>query len=157
MSTGNRVRLRGIERDDLPKMYKLQLDPESNQMAATIPRTRAEFDAHWAKCLDDPKNTTRAILFDERFVGYIACFPLDGQDHIGYWIDRAYWGKGIASRALQLLLLEITSRPLIATVATSNAASLRVLLKYGFVVQRVESSPATERFPECEEAVLMLR
>lgn len=157
MSTGNRVRLRGIERDDLPKMYELQLDPESNLMAATIPRTRAAFDAHWAKCLDDQKNTTRAILFDEVFVGYISCFPLDGQDHIGYWIDQASWGNGIASRALQLLLEEVTSRPLIATAATTNAASLRVLQKCGFVAERVEYSPATDRFPACEEAVLVLR
>jgi RimJ/RimL family protein N-acetyltransferase len=157
MSTEDRVRLRNFERDDLPRMYCLQLDPDSNRMAATIPRTRAAFDAHWSKCLDDPKNTTRAVLFDEVFVGYISCFPLDGQDHIGYWIDRASWGNGIASRALQLLLQEVTNRPLIATAATTNAASLRVLQKCGFVVQRVESSPATDRFPECEEAVLVLR
>ena len=127
MSTVDRVRLRGLERDDLPHMYDLQLDPDSNRMAGTIPRPSAAFDAHWAKCLDDQKNTNRAILFDEVFVGYISCFPMDGQDHIGYWIDRASWGKGIASRALQLLLQEVTSRPLIATVATTNAASLRVL------------------------------
>src|SRR6185312_16464752 len=103
--------------------------PDSNQMAATIPRTREAFDAHWARCLDDPKNTTKAITFDEDFVGYISCFPMDGQNHVGYWVDWVSWGKGIASRALQLLLEEVTSRPLIATAATTNAASLRVLQK----------------------------
>jgi RimJ/RimL family protein N-acetyltransferase len=46
---------------------------------------------------------------------------------------------------------------LIATVATSNAASLRVLQKSGFVIERVELSPASDRYPECEEAVLVLR
>jgi RimJ/RimL family protein N-acetyltransferase len=157
MSTGDRVRLRNFERDDLPRMYDLQLDPDSNRMAVTIPRTSPAFDAHWARCLDDPRNTTRAILFDEVFVGYISCFPMDGQDHVGYWIDRASWGKGIASRALQLLLEEVTNRPLIATVATSNAASLRVLQKSEFVIERVELSPASDRYPECEEAVLVLR
>jgi RimJ/RimL family protein N-acetyltransferase len=157
MFTADRVRLRNFERDDLPRMYDLQLDPDSNRMAVTIPRTRAAFDAHWEKCLDDPKNTTMAILFDGAFVGYISCFPMDGQDHVGYWIDRASWGKGIASGALQLLLGEVTSRPLIATVATSNAASLRVLQKSEFVIERVELSPASDRYPECEEAVLVLR
>ena len=157
MSTENQIRLRGLEHDDLPRMFDLQLDPDSNRMAVTIPRTRAAFDAHWARCLDDPKNTTRAILFEGAFVGYISCFPMDGQDHVGYWIDRAAWGNGIASRALQLLLEEVTSGPLIATVATSNLASLRVLQKCGFVVERVELSPASDRYPECEEAVLVLR
>ena len=157
MSTEGRVWLRDFERDDLPRMFDLQLDPDSNRMAVTIPRTRAAFDAHWAKCLDDPKNTTRAILFDGAFVGYISCFPMDGQDHVGYWLDRAFWGKGIASRALPLLLEEVTRRPLIAAVATSNIASLRVLQKCGFVVDRVELSPASDHFPECEEAFLVLR
>jgi RimJ/RimL family protein N-acetyltransferase len=157
MSTGDRVRLRDFERDDLPRMYDLQLDPDSNRMAVAIPRTKEAFDAHWARCLDNPKNSTRAILFDEVFVGNISCFPIGDEVHVGYWIDRAYWGKGIASRALQLLLAEVTSRPLIATVATSNAASLRVLQKCGFVVERVELSPASDRFPECEEAVCVLK
>ena len=48
------------------------------------------------------------------------------------------------------------TRPLVATVATSNGASLRVLQKCGFVVERVRLSPASDRYPECEEAVLVL-
>ena len=81
---------------------------------------------------------------------------MDGQDHVGYWIDRAYWGMGITSRALHMLLREVTKRPLVATVATSNGASLRVLQKCGFVVEQVRLSPASDRYPECEEAVLVL-
>jgi RimJ/RimL family protein N-acetyltransferase len=155
--TGDRVRLRPVEVSDLSRMFDLQLDPESNRMAVTNPRTREAFDAHWAKVLTDPGNTTRAVLVGEAFVGTISCFPMDGEDHVGYWIDRAYWGLGIASRALCLLLREVTKRPLVATVATSNGASLRVLQKCGFVVERVRHSPATDRYPECEEAVLVLR
>ena len=153
----DRVRLRPVQPGDLPRMYALQLDPESNRMAVTIPRTREAFDAHWAKALDDPGNTTRAVLLDGVMVGYISCFPMDGQDHVGYWIDRAYWGLGIASRALQLLLREVATRPLVATAATSNGASLRVLQKCGFVVEQVRLSPASERYPACEEGVLVLR
>lgn len=156
-TTADRVRLRPVEPGDLPRMYDLQLDPDSNRMAVTIPRTREAFDSHWAKSLGDPANIVRAILLDEAFVGYISCFPMDGQDHVGYWIDRAYWGKGIASRALHLLLREVTSRPLIATAATSNGASLRVLQKCGFVVEQVRRDPATDRYPECEVAVHVLR
>jgi RimJ/RimL family protein N-acetyltransferase len=138
-------------------MYDMQLDPESNRMAVTIPRTREAFDANWAKALNDPGNTARAILVGEALVGYISCFPMDSQDHVGYWIERAYWGMGIASRALRLLLQEVTKRPLVATAATSNGASLRVLQKCGFIIEQVRLSPASERYPECEEAVFVLR
>lgn len=126
-------------------------------MAVTNPRTREAFDAHWAKALGDPANTTRAVLFAGALVGYVYCLPSGGEDHVGYWIDRACWGMGIASRALQLLLGEVTKRPLVATAATSNGASLRVLQKCGFAVGEVRQSPATDRYPECEEAVLLLR
>jgi RimJ/RimL family protein N-acetyltransferase len=151
------VRLRPVRQGDLPRLYDLQLDPESNRMAFTIPRTREAFDAHWAKLLDDPGNIARAVFVGQALVGYISCFPMDDQDHVGYWIDRAYWGRSIASRALHLLLQEVAKRPLVATAATSNRASLRVLQKCGFVVERVRHSPASDRYPECEEAVLMLR
>lgn len=157
MTTDESIRLRPVEPGDLPRMFDLQLDPESNRMAVTIPRTREAFDAHWAKVLADPANTAWAVLVGEAFVGSISCFPMDGDDHVGYWIDRAYWGMGIASRALHLLLREVTKRPLVATAATSNGASLRVLQKCGFVIERVHLAPATERYPECEEAVLVLR
>ena len=157
MTTDEGVRLRPVQPGDLPRMYDLQLDPESNRMAVTIPRTREAFDSHWAKALDDPRNIVWVILVGEELVGTISCFPMDGQDHVGYWIDRAYWGMGIASHALHLLLREVTKRPLVAAAATSNGASLRVLQKCGFVVERVRLSPASDRFPECEEAILVLR
>jgi RimJ/RimL family protein N-acetyltransferase len=152
-----RIRLRPVQPGDLPRMYDLQLDPESNRMAVTLPRTREAFDLHWAKVLDDPGITARAVLVGEAMVGYVSCFPLDGQDHVGYWIDRAYWGMGIALRALHLLLREVAKRPLVATAAASNGASLRVLQKCGFVIEQVRLSPASERYLECEEAVFVLR
>ena len=151
------IRLRPVQPDDLPRIFDLQLDPESNRMAVTIPRTREVFDSHWAKVLGDPEITAWAVLVGEELVGTISCFPMDGQDHVGYWIEREYWGKGIASQALHLLLREVSKRPLVAAAATSNVASLRVLQKCGFVVERIQLSPASDRFPECEEAILVLR
>lgn len=157
MTTDKRVRLRPVQPGDLPRIYELQLDPESNSMAVTIPRTREAFNSHWAKVLADPGITACVVLVGEELVGTISCFPMDGQDHVGYWIDRPYWGMGIASKALHLLLQEIAKRPLVAAAATSNGASIRVLQKCGFVVERVRLSPASDRFLECEEAVFVLR
>lgn len=157
MKTSVDVRLRPVDPADLARMFELQSDPESNRLAATIPRTREVFDAHWAAALADPANDARAILVVGAMVGYVACFPSDGEHHVGYWIDRAHWGKGIAGRALALLLREVERRPLHATAAAHNEASLRVLHKCGFVVVEVRHAPATERYAECDEVVLVLR
>jgi RimJ/RimL family protein N-acetyltransferase len=134
----------------------LQIDPESNRLAVTNPRSAKAFEAHWANLLRDPSVTARAILLGEEMVGYVSCFQRDGRANVGYWVSREHWGKGNACRALELLLLEVPTRPLYAHVATSNGASLRVLRKCGFVVERVRVSPASDRYPECEEAVLVL-
>jgi RimJ/RimL family protein N-acetyltransferase len=138
-------------------MFQMQLDTESNRMAATIPRSAEAFDAHWANALRDPSVAAKAILLGEALVGFISCFGRDGQANVGYWISREHWGKGIASRALKLFLLEVPTRPLYAHVATSNGASLRVLQKCGFIVERVQVSPASDRYVECEEALLVLK
>jgi RimJ/RimL family protein N-acetyltransferase len=81
---------------------------------------------------------------------------MDGQDAVGYWIAREHWGRGIATRALGLLLEEVAIRPLHARAARTNAASIRVLERCGFRVTGYEHSPETERYPACEEAVLLL-
>ena len=107
--------------------------------------------------MTDPQVAARVILIGEERAGIVSCFQREGQDRVGYWIDKGHWGRGIASRALRLLLAEVTRRPLFATAATSNGASLRVLQKCGFVIEEVRLSPASERYPECEEAVLVLR
>src|SRR5262245_43264810 len=106
------VRLRNVEPDDLPRMYRMQLDPESNRLAVTTPRSAAAFEAHWAEALRDPGVTAKAILLGGVLVGYVSCFRRDGRANVGYWVSREHWGKGIATRALRLLLLEVATRPL---------------------------------------------
>ena len=80
---------------------------------------------------------------------------MDGQNAVGYWIAEHYWGRGIASRALALLLEEVTIRPLTAPVAKHNHASIRVLERCGFMITGYQTL-CDDRFPECEEAVLTL-
>ena len=152
----SRVRLREIAEDDLPGIYEFSLDPDANRLAATLPRSAERFDAHWKSVLADPDVVARAIVVGDRLAGSISCFQRDGLPYVGYWVSQEFWGQGIASRALALLLSEVAIRPLHAEVATSNRASMRVLEKCGFVVRRVRISPADERCLECEEALLVL-
>ena len=73
-----------------------------------------------------------AIDADGTMAGTIGCFSIDDETEVTYWIDRALWGRGIASAALQGLLSMTVERPLVARAASDNAASLRVLEKAGF-------------------------
>lgn len=77
-------------------------------------------------------------------------------DCVGYWIARDHWGKGIATRTLALLLEQGAIRPLNARAAKANIASIRVLERNGFIITGYRVSPPDDRFPECEEAILLL-
>lgn len=151
------IRLRHVTRDDIQTLYEYQCDPESNRMAAVHPRDEPAFRALWDGVFDDSAVIARAILADERLVGHISIFNMDGVDGVGYWIAKSHWGRGIATRALALLLEEVDRRPLHARVAVHNVGSIRVLERCGFVVTGYQHSPGTERYVECDEAVLVLR
>ncbi len=150
------VCLRPVTPVDLPELFRFQSDPDGARMAAVVPRDSQSFYSHWEKILVDPSIVARAITLDSVLVGDITCFNMDGLDSVGYWIARDYWGRGIATRALDLLLQEVRKRPLHARAARHNVASIRVLEHGGFVLTGYQHSPATERFLECEEAVLVL-
>ena len=151
------IQLRPVTRDDLPVLAEIQSDPVANDMAAIKRQTPAALIDFLSTWMFLPGTVVRVVLADGEVVGSISCFDSDGMRTVGYWLARSHWGQGIASRALPLFLSEITDRPLYARVASTNLASIRVLQKGGFVIERYQHSPATDRYIECEEAVLVLR
>ena len=132
MEHPNVVTIRPVREDDLPILFEHQLDPEAYAMAAFAPRDRDAFMAHWAKILADDSLLAYAIELDGRVVGNVGSFDYEGHREVGYWIDRAVWGRGVATRALAAFLQDETQRPLFAGVAPHNAGSMRVLEKCGF-------------------------
>ena len=66
--------------------------------------------------------------------GNIVSWQQSGEQEVGYWLGREYWGKGIATRALSTFLDHVKTRPLHAHVAKHNRASIRVLEKCGFTI-----------------------
>jgi RimJ/RimL family protein N-acetyltransferase len=150
------ISLRPVVESDLPALYQIQLDPDANRMAAVIPRSEEAFFAKWKEILQDPNLVSKAIILDDQLVGSISIFQIEGSNHIGYWIATEWWGKGIASRAVAMILDQVSLRPIHARVAKHNVASLRILEKHGFRITGWEHSPGNERFLACEEGILIL-
>lgn len=151
------LRLRPIAPADLPTLCAFQQDPESCTLAGVKARDTDSYLAHWQTVLADQQVVPRAILADDTLVGSINKFQRDGEDFVGYWIAREHWGRGIASRALELLLQEVTTRPLRAQVVSHNPASLRVLERCGFVVTGRKHEDETDRYTAGEVISLILR
>jgi RimJ/RimL family protein N-acetyltransferase len=105
---------------------------------------------------DDPNVVQRVIDADGTIAGTIASFGIDDQTEVTYWVDRAFWGRGIASAALQTFVGMISERPLFARAASDNAGSLRVLERAGFQRIGVNRDFAPGRGEEIEETILRL-
>ena len=130
-----KIQLRDVEPDDLPILFEHQRDPIAVAMVAFNSRDRDAFDKHWAKLLQDPTKLKKAIVIDGQVVGNVSSWTSEeGKREVGYWIDRAWWGRGIATEALSAFLRLEPIRPLYAGVAKHNAGSIRVLQKCGFAL-----------------------
>jgi RimJ/RimL family protein N-acetyltransferase len=98
----------------------------------------------------------RAFVVDGEVAGTIGSWGDPDEREVTYWIGRSYWGKGIATAALNAFLTVDRSRPLHARVAHDNVASHRVLEKCGFRVIATGRGFAQARSAEIEEFVLRL-
>jgi len=150
------VGLRSVEDGDLDVFYEHQADPHAVEMAAFPARDRDAFAAHWARLRADDTLTTRTIVADGEVAGNIGSWAQDGQQLLGYWIGREWWGRGVATRAVALLVDELPVRPLHAHVAVHNLGSVRVLEKCGLRRARVQEAMAPAPADGVEERIYVL-
>jgi RimJ/RimL family protein N-acetyltransferase len=135
------IQLREVEATDLALFFAHQQDPGAAAMAAFKSRDAAAFAQHWTKLLQDETNLKQTVLVEGQVAGNVGSWNAEGKREIGYWIDRVYWGRGVATAAVSAFLGVEKTRPLYAGVAPHNVASLRVLQKCGFTFLR---SPTDE-------------
>jgi RimJ/RimL family protein N-acetyltransferase len=153
------ITIREVEASDLEVYYEQQLDREAIWMAAFVGADwtdKAAFDARWHRILNSAQGTNRTIVADGQIVGHIACFPLGGRMEVTYWLGREYWGRGIATQALNCMLRLVVARPIFARAATDNLGSIRVLQKCGFAIIGKDKAFAQGRGEETEEYILRL-
>jgi RimJ/RimL family protein N-acetyltransferase len=151
--------LREVRDEDLAVLFEQWTDPIAMRMAAfTVPDhlDRDAFERRWSRLRADEKLITRAIVADGEVAGTIGSWGDPGEREVTYWIGRSYWGKGIATCALDAFLTVDPSRPLHGRVAYDNVASRRVLEKCGFRAIATERGFAEARSCEIEEVVLRL-
>lgn len=153
------ITLRITTPQDLEQLFLFQLDPEACYLAAFMSKDHADKDAYIAKhtpFLSDPAKTTRTILVNGIIAGSVSKYVMQGDAEITYWIDKQFWGQGIATKALTEFLKIETTRPIYGRTAFDNVGSQRVLEKCGFVKVGTDRGFANARHAEIEEFVFIL-
>ncbi len=153
------IQLRPTQISDLATLFEFQLDKEGAFLAAFMPENSEDKVAYikkFTRLLSDPTVNNQTLFIDDVIVGSIAKFVMEGNAEITYWIDRKFWGQGIATKSLQLFLSIEAVRPLFGRVAFDNLGSQRVLEKCGFIEIGSDKGFASARQQEIEEFIYKL-
>ena len=139
------ILLRPVTESDLPIFYLHQADEDAARMAGFPSRTEEAHIAHWHTIMADADNMLRTVVVDGEVAGNMVSFMMEGVREVGYWLGREFWGRGIASAALEQFLQEVKPRPLYAHAVKTNPGSIRVLEKCGFILQGEDATEVTYR------------
>lgn len=144
---------------DLEHFFIFQLDEEANHLAAFTSKDPTDKPAYlqkYTRHVNDPTINMCTIIVDNVIAGSIAKFEMEGDAGITYWIDKQFWGKGVATKALQHFLTLENARPIFGHVAFDNIGSQRVLEKCNFVKVGTDKGFANARQAEIEEFIYKL-
>jgi ribosomal-protein-alanine N-acetyltransferase len=153
------ITLRPTLLTDLEILFQFQRDEEAGYLAAFMPKDPNDKEAYiakYTKLLQDPSVNNQTILLNQTVVGSIAKFIMESDVELTYWIDKQYWGQGIASKALAMFLKLEPNRPIFGRVAFDNIASQKVLEKAGFLKIGLDKGFANARQMEIEELIYKL-
>ena len=95
-------------------------------------------------------------MAEGQVAGHIACYPHGENIEVTYWLGREFWGRGLATQALNGMLQLVVDRSIVARAATDNIGSIRVLRKCGFKIIGKNKDFANGRGEDAEEYILRL-
>lgn len=153
------IKLRPTAVSDLEILFQIQLDEEANYQAAFTSKDSQNKEAYLAKytrLLSDAAVNNQTIIVDTVIAGSIAKFVMEGDAEITYWIDKKFWGQGVATKALKDLLIIEKTRPVFGRVAFDNLGSQKVLENCGFIRIGTDKGFANARQTEIEEFIYRL-
>jgi RimJ/RimL family protein N-acetyltransferase len=137
-----RLRLRPHRLSDAAPIAESLGDFRVARMLARVPAPYHQQDAlDWlnrqaANVL--PDWTFAVTSGDDVHIGCVGIELRHGEWHVGYWLNRFYWGKGLASEAVYAavdrFLRRMPEAVLHSGVFADNPASLKVQEKLGFKI-----------------------
>ena len=138
-----RLTLRAPGVQDVSRIAALANDADVARMTMRMPHPFAVQDAEAFVIQVAAQDPARAIAFliEHEDLGPVGIIGLHESEDLapeaGYWIGREYWGRGVATEALEGALVWASRRwkrrALMAGHFTDNPASGRVLEKAGFL------------------------
>ncbi len=144
----NNTFLRPWQQEDAAELTEIANSRNTwNNLRDQMPHPYTLTDAQeWiAHCKTQQPEVTFAIIYNGKVAGNIGCVPKTDvyrkNMEIGYFIGEQFWGNGIATESVRILLSYIETKfdiiRIYAEVFAHNTASMKVLEKNGFYLESV--------------------
>ncbi|CAM4372072.1 GNAT family N-acetyltransferase [Pseudoalteromonas ostreae] len=136
------LRLRNFKSEDQTLLVNYLNNPDVKRfLSPKIPSPYTMGDANWWVETGSKAGGIFAIEKDGLFIGCVSAIKGELEycksAEVGYWLAKEYWGQGIVTEALALLIKQVQTTTdivrLHAIVFDGNTGSSKVLLKSGFV------------------------
>ena len=143
---GERIYLRKWRHSDAERLFALASDPELGPRAGWLPHKDTseslevikkyfQNDSTWAVISKESGQIIGCVGYKLPSSGHLP--QKEGEAEVGYWMGRDFWGQGLCTEALGLVIEYCRQKGEIHTLwgehFTDNPASGRVLEKCGFV------------------------
>jgi RimJ/RimL family protein N-acetyltransferase len=132
----DRLILRRARAEDLEAMHRILSNPEAMRYWSSLPHQELEQTRQWlGAMIEEPCALRDDYLVEYRgeVIGKAGCWRLP---EIGFILDPACWGLGLAGEALSALIPVLFDRhpipAITADVDPRNQRSLRLLRRLGF-------------------------
>ena len=137
--------LRRIEEQDVQGIFNFYSDPQSLKYVARNLMTNIDQAVEKLKIFNQLFENKNGIWWafskmgDEKFIGFGGFFEVDKEANkaeIGYGFLPGNWGKGYGTEVVKILtefgLKELKLHKIYANVDPENAASIKLLVKFGY-------------------------
>lgn len=114
-------------------------------LSPKIPFPYTQSDAQWWITHGAQKGIVKAITVKNQLAGCIGVMPGEFEycrsGEIGYWLNKNFWGQGIMTKAMTLIVKNVFSHSEITrihgAVFSGNTGSMNVLIKSGFNAEAI--------------------
>ena len=149
----SKIFLRPWQREDVKELAAIANNGNVwNNLRDHLPHPYTVSDAQqWiAYCKEQEIVVNFAIIYEDQLAGSIGCVPQKDvyrkSIEVGYFVGEHFWGKGIATESVRILLDYIKTRfnvvRIYAEVFEHNKASMKVLQKNGFYLESIRRKAA---------------
>ena len=154
-----RLLLRRAKMDDADDMHVIMSNPLAMRYWSTPPHADLDETARWITSMVevDPESSDDFIVsLNGKLIGKLGAWKLP---EVGFLIDPAHWGKGLAKEAMTAFIDRrrgLGSTELKADVDPRNLASLKLLERCGFEETHRESGTWQVGDELCDSVYLKL-